>query len=319
MKVLVSIIVPTYNRSLLIEETLDSVLAQTYTNWECIIVDDYSTDSTMEILKKYVKKDSRFKVIQKDNFVKRGASASRNIGLQNAKGSYIQFLDSDDVIDCRKLEEQLKVFSYLNDFEIATCKWGIFTDLKEDAFVFDENLYYRNFENSKEYFDLVGQFSGFFPLHCFLIPKKVIEKAGYWNENLSLNDDGEFVFRIFINSSKIIFCSKTFVFYRKSERETLSLLSSMEKAESLVLSWQIIEQGYSDFFGIENSEFIETKKELVYKSLKKNKFSVIKSNLSFFKNQYKKDDDKHNVKYFFKRVVYKIKYVIRIIFFKKNA
>lgn len=94
---LISIIIPTYNRAHLIGETLDSVLAQTYENWECIIVDDGSSDNTDEVVDVYAKKDSRFKYCHRKSLPK-GASHCRNIGLEKAEGVYCIFLDSDDLL-----------------------------------------------------------------------------------------------------------------------------------------------------------------------------------------------------------------------------
>ena len=126
MKNLVSIIIPSYNRSHLIGETLDSVIAQTYVNWECIIIDDKSTDETFTILSTYLKKDNRFIYVSKPSDVKKGASGSRNLGLKLAKGEYIQFLDSDDLLAENKLEEQLKLLITESKYTISTCKWGFF-------------------------------------------------------------------------------------------------------------------------------------------------------------------------------------------------
>ncbi|WP_370479358.1 glycosyltransferase family 2 protein [Tamlana flava] len=95
---LVSIIIPTYNREHLIGETLDSVLAQTYTNWECIVVDDGSTDNTEDVVATYANKDIRFHYYQRPNDAIKGASSCRNYGLYKAKGHYVIFLDSDDVL-----------------------------------------------------------------------------------------------------------------------------------------------------------------------------------------------------------------------------
>ena len=89
-----SIIIPTYNVAPYLRETLNSVLAQTCQDWECICVDDGSTDGTGNILDEYGKKDSRFRVIHKANA---GVSAARNGAMQLAKGDYICFLDGDDV------------------------------------------------------------------------------------------------------------------------------------------------------------------------------------------------------------------------------
>lgn len=91
---LVSIVIPTYNAEAFLEETLASVLAQTYTNWECIIVNDGSTDNSLSIAKKWKEKDTRFHIINKEN---EGLSRARNTGIENAKANYIAFLDSDDI------------------------------------------------------------------------------------------------------------------------------------------------------------------------------------------------------------------------------
>lgn len=105
MNSLVSIIIPSYNRAQFIGETLESVLSQTYPNWECIIVDDGSTDDTEDIVKRYTVTDDRFYYIFQENM---GVSSARNVGLEKAKGYYIQFVDSDDLIDSRKLMLSLK-------------------------------------------------------------------------------------------------------------------------------------------------------------------------------------------------------------------
>ena len=97
MDSLVSIIIPAYNQSSLISETLNSVLNQTYINWECIIVDDGSTDNTTEIVKKYTVGDSRFKLKNRPQKKLKGANACRNYGFKLSKGEYVLFLDSDDI------------------------------------------------------------------------------------------------------------------------------------------------------------------------------------------------------------------------------
>lgn len=104
-KPIVSIITPNYNCSRFIAETIESVLAQTYANWEMIIVDDCSTDNSYEIALNYSKKDSRIKVLK--NTKNSGAAFSRNSALDIAQGEYISFLDSDDLWEKEKLEKQL--------------------------------------------------------------------------------------------------------------------------------------------------------------------------------------------------------------------
>ncbi|MGH1384912.1 glycosyltransferase family 2 protein [Kordia sp.] len=104
-KPLVSVITPTYNTEAFISETIDSVRAQTYTNWEMVIVDDASSDATVAILKKYAALDDRIKVhVLETNS---GAAIARNTAIENAAGSYIAFLDADDLWKPEKLTKQI--------------------------------------------------------------------------------------------------------------------------------------------------------------------------------------------------------------------
>ncbi|MGF1555896.1 glycosyltransferase family 2 protein [Paucihalobacter sp.] len=107
---LVSIIIPTYNRAHLIGETLDSVLAQTYTNWECIVVDDGSTDKTDAKVHYYVNQDSCFKYVLRPERKPKGANACRNYGLEICNGDLIMFLDSDDILFLDCLERRINFY-----------------------------------------------------------------------------------------------------------------------------------------------------------------------------------------------------------------
>lgn len=104
---MVSVIMPAYNAERTITEAIESVLNQTYSEFELIVINDCSTDETKEIVEKYVASDSRIKLI--NNSINTGVSTSRNTGIMNAKGEYIAFLDSDDMWRKDKLEKQLDV------------------------------------------------------------------------------------------------------------------------------------------------------------------------------------------------------------------
>ncbi len=104
MSLLVSIIVPCYNYGNFLSETLDSVLCQTYNNWECLVIDDGSTDNTKEVADFYRNKDSRIKYFYQEN---RGLPAARNHGLAVSSGDFIQFLDADDLLEESKIEVQM--------------------------------------------------------------------------------------------------------------------------------------------------------------------------------------------------------------------
>jgi len=121
---LVSIIMPSYNTAEYIAESIQSVLSQSYTHWELIVVDDCSTDNTDEVIKPYLT-DGRIKYLKNEK--NSGAAVSRNRALREAKGKWIAFLDSDDLWMPDKLKKQIKYmeingyhFSYTNYFEINT-------------------------------------------------------------------------------------------------------------------------------------------------------------------------------------------------------
>lgn len=104
---LFSIIIPTYNRAHLICETLDSILAQTYQNWECIVVDDWSIDNTEEVMAEYMDKDSRFQYHHRPKDRMPGGNAARNHGFELSKGEFVQWFDDDDIMLPDFLEKKI--------------------------------------------------------------------------------------------------------------------------------------------------------------------------------------------------------------------
>ncbi|WP_416687593.1 glycosyltransferase [Candidatus Pseudothioglobus sp. Uisw_041] len=148
---IVSVVTSLYDAEKYIEETVKSVINQTYENWEMIIVDDCSSDSSRDIVRKFERKDNRIKLIEsKTNFG--GPSRPRNIGLENAKGKYIAFLDSDDVWLANKLEKQIE-FMKDNDCDIVYAmaniidKNGKQQGPSKDSRVFNKLKYIMNNEN----------------------------------------------------------------------------------------------------------------------------------------------------------------------------
>lgn len=101
---LVSIIIPTYNRAHLIGETLDSVLAQTYENWECIVVDDGSTDHTDEVMAEYCAKDSRFRYFHRPDTHKPGGNGARNYGFLMSRGEFVVDKYDNKIIGAQLIE-----------------------------------------------------------------------------------------------------------------------------------------------------------------------------------------------------------------------
>lgn len=115
---LVSVIITCFNQEKFISKALDSILSQTYQNWECIVIDDGSTDHSAEVIKKYQDKDKRIHYHYQDNT---GVSKARNAGFKLAKGKYIQYLDGDDLLLPEKFGKQMEVFNVDPEIHVCIC------------------------------------------------------------------------------------------------------------------------------------------------------------------------------------------------------
>lgn len=166
---LVSIVIPCYNQGCFLNENLKSVLDQTYSNWECLIIDDGSTDDSAAIAKEWMKKDHRFLYFKQENA---GVSAARNFGLSNAKGEWIQFLDADDFISSSKLSKSIQVYENDNTINFIATNFRHFTtdvnvttppfcNLQKEYLTFEKMLYEWN-----DTFSL--------PIHIVMLKKALI-------------------------------------------------------------------------------------------------------------------------------------------------
>ncbi len=185
MDSLVSIIIPTYNRAHLISETLNSVLNQIYTNWECIIIDDGSTDNTTDIVKDYSIKDSRFLVKDRPSDKPKGANACRNYGFKLSKGDYVMFLDSDDILKNSCLKTRLKAFKTSKniDFVIANSSY-----IKDHVFYDKPICKFPSDYSSEDYLKLFLSYKLPWTVMSVLWKKETIQDFVF-DENLSRLQD----------------------------------------------------------------------------------------------------------------------------------
>ena len=121
-KALVSIIIPVFNREAFLKETLNTVRSQTYPNWECILVDDQSTDDSLQILNAFRNEDSRFKVLVRPDSLPKGANSCRNFGLEESRGYYINWFDSDDLMHPNFIAAKVGFFDENTDVVISKTK-----------------------------------------------------------------------------------------------------------------------------------------------------------------------------------------------------
>ena len=183
----VSIIIPTYNREKFLTRALNSILIQTFKNFELIVIDDASTDNTEKVLKNFQKKDKRIKYFR--NSQNKGPSESRNIGIRMAKGKYIAFLDSDDEWLPQKLEKQLKFIENKNA-KVVTC-WAYVNDKIRKKKYFYKVPYYKNPISKilKKNYILSGPSS-------VILERKVIDKVGFFDSLIRYGEDWDYWIRI---------------------------------------------------------------------------------------------------------------------------
>jgi glycosyltransferase involved in cell wall biosynthesis len=234
-KDLVSIIIPTYNSKELLIEAVNSALNQSHKNIEVIVVDDGSTDETMQLFTEFEKLG--VKCFSQKN---QGACTARNLGLKNASGDYIQFLDADDLIREDKLGLQLEAMQHDNA-DLSMCFWGKFIESISNLQPFiHQHIDFSDIHNGKDIMRSIGMKNWAGVHHQYLIRKDVIEKAGYWDETLLNNQDGEYFSRLFINAKKVAIVKQQLAYYRVGQVGTVSSLNSTKKVESVLKSWDLI-------------------------------------------------------------------------------
>ncbi|MCD2502361.1 glycosyltransferase [Clostridium sp. NSJ-145] len=209
----ISVIVPVYNVEKYLEKCIISILGQTFKDFELILVNDGSTDSSGEICNKYKKIDERIKVIYQKNS---GLSAARNAGLEMAKGDYIGFVDSDDYINNNMYETMFKL-AQENNADIVQCKFKKFyNDFLEEN---EENNTNRifNISNSEEaLYKLLS--IGDMNVQCVVAWNKLY-KSNLFNDIrfpiAKIHEDEFTTYKLFDKSKKIVFCESEMYYYRQ--------------------------------------------------------------------------------------------------------
>lgn len=281
---LISVIIPAYNRASIIGETLDSVIAQTYPNWECIIVDDGSIDDTISVVDNYTRRDHRFKLFQRPPERKKGASPCRNIGLENSQGDLIQFLDSDDLLENSKFQEQINILQKFSPLTLVTCKWGSFSS-SSAVRVKTRYRSYRDFKPGVNLLYNFGKHNEYFPPLVFLVSRALINKAGKWDETIANNpnDDGEYFARILLHTERVIFCERTSVYYRAGNSGRLSLLDDPKKIQAVIDSWKLIENHLEKDHKKIAARYVLNGKRNVFNQIRESHPDLADKNSEFFK------------------------------------
>ncbi len=232
MSRLVSIVIPCYNAAPWLAATLESALAQTWTATEIIVVDDGSRDHSLALARSFTARG-----VQVASQPNRGASAARNHGLRLARGEFIQFLDADDLLAPDKIALQMARLANEPADCLASGSWVRFTDDPAAPRLVP-------FPNSR---DLSGveflqiNFEEGCMMHpaAWLVPRPLLDRAGPWDESLSLNDDGEYFARVVLAGRGIRFCTGAASYYRSQLPGSLSRRVDARALDSLYRSMQL--------------------------------------------------------------------------------
>ena len=234
-KDLISIVVPVYNVEKYLPRCIESILNQTYKNWEAIFVNDGSIDNSLEILKNYQKKDNRIKIIDKKN---EGTGAARNDGINESKGKYITFLDSDDWYEKNFLE---KLYNNLkeNNSDVSMCNPKmVYDDVLKNKGI---NTFYFKCINLKETPEKILRILSM-PISCSKLYKKdIIISNSIFYPNYSFGEDVEFLYKIFSVIEKV---SKIedylYNYYQREDSATKKIKKESVEQAYMVLGLSLI-------------------------------------------------------------------------------
>lgn len=208
---LISVIIPVYNVEKYLKKSIDSVLNQTFQNFEIILVDDGSTDNSGIICDEYAEKDNRIKVVHQKNA---GVSVARNLGIEKSKGNYICFLDSDDWYSNNALEEFIKL---ITDFKADIAAISVFETSDEHTDYMSENKI--NVFNNSEAMTQLFKNALVFGTACNKLYKREIFNSIKFPKNLYW-EDMYISLDVLINISKITWSKKACLYYRQQRKDS---------------------------------------------------------------------------------------------------
>lgn len=215
---MISVIIPIYNAKEYLKRAIDSVLNQDYEDFELILVNDGSTDHSLEICEEYEKADARVRVITKKNG---GVSSARNLGIKEAKGEYITFLDADDFLENTALSKMNSIMEK-GDVDIACFGYKLVSNNSQSAVLSGVNILISDHNDYFNYYNKIEVNAGFNTACAKVYKLSLIRKNNlFFVENISILEDISFVFRALRYSKNVIFDSSCIYNYYQSERESL--------------------------------------------------------------------------------------------------
>lgn len=225
----VSVIIPVYNDKKYLKQCVESVLTQTYTNLEIILVDDGSTDHTPEICEEYREKYDQIRVLHKKNG---GVGSSRNAGLALATGEYILFIDNDDWLEKHHIEELYKLAKE-NNADIAAGNFNIFyEDTSTFSYWLNDDTYFKKVYSIKEWFSLQYRTDFYNMSVVFTVPwdklyKRSLFKNIVYPEDAPVEDDLT-TWKVYLLANKIAYENKAIYTHRKIKSSVTASVSETD-------------------------------------------------------------------------------------------
>ncbi|TZF86206.1 glycosyltransferase family 2 protein (plasmid) [Pedobacter sp. BS3] len=241
---LISVCMPAYNAEKYIREAINSILVQSYTNLELIIVNDGSTDQTLSVVKQF--SDPRIKIINREN---KGQCAAANLAYQHATGEYIKFMDADDIISRDFIKNQYELINGHPTW-IASAQWGRFYHNDLSTFTLNPERVWKDMKPIDWLVESLQDGPNMMQCALWLIPRNILDRTGLWNEELSLINDFEFFIRVLLTAEQIKFSDKATLFYRSGMQHSLSRQKSKKALLSGYLSTKL---GCASILSFENS------------------------------------------------------------------
>ena len=262
---LISIIVPIYNTEKYLHECLDSIINQTYANFEVLLVNDGSTDSSGIICQEYVKNDSRFRYFEKENG---GVSSARNLGLERSEGVYITFIDSDDWVESNHLEALLKGIKE-NNTDIAVSKHKSFNT--EDGLFYFPVYSNQNIDNLCIKKKQIRPFLELFPKLNYLthdfaciaskLFKKSLTQNLFLDEKLPQSEDLDYFFKLYLRAESIVYIDEVTYIYVQHGQNASHHPSETSALCDIKVHWNMLD--FINELSIPNYYYLERIKHLL--------------------------------------------------------
>lgn len=243
----ITIIIPVYNVEKYIKKTIESLIKQTLVDKEILIINDGSTDNTLQVVREYINKYKYIKIINQKNL---GVSHSRNVGINEAKGKYILFNDGDDWIKDEDYLERIYNISLKNNLDVLTSGFNIYYNSQNIKKVEFDNFFNEvGILNGKEYlrYSLEKNSTNYSICTCLIKRELILKNNLYFSEKIKNAEDQEFLIKLFLISKRVKFSNLYSYNYRQVDTSTTKKYSLDRVLDLFLVKENILEY-------IENNE-----------------------------------------------------------------